>query len=185
MTTQARQLVTVLDNCHKAGFNSNQPRIPAGQPSGGQWTEVTSENYQAISKWERWGDAETLQRHYDDHRKDFRAKSARDYARQARQFFQHARREKLPTIVDRSGITRIYDPATNTFGSYNPDGSTRTFFKPKEKTDYFRKQIKRYGQSGRVINPLPKPSGRPGRGGGGGGGGFIDPFRPKLPRIRN
>ena len=64
MTTQARQLVTVLDNCHKAGFNSNQPRIPAGQPSGGQWTEVTSENYQAISKWERWGDAETLQRHY-------------------------------------------------------------------------------------------------------------------------
>lgn len=25
---------------------------------------------------------------------------------------------------------RVYDPATNTFGSYNLDGSTRTLFQP-------------------------------------------------------
>jgi pyocin large subunit-like protein len=39
---------------------------------------------------------------------------------------------------------RVYDSKTNTFGSYNPDGSTKTFFKPDPirypGTSYFDKQ---------------------------------------------
>jgi pyocin large subunit-like protein len=33
-------------------------------------------------------------------------------------------------IAPKSGVIRIYDPATNTFGSYNAAGTTRTFYMP-------------------------------------------------------
>jgi hypothetical protein len=85
-------------------------------------------------------------------------------------------------VQDRSGNIRIYDPKTNTFGSYHKDGTPRTFFKPKDGVKYFEKEIKRFGSGrGKVINPLPsKPTGgnnNGGRGGNrggsrGGGGGF-------------
>lgn len=38
------------------------------------------------------------------------------------------------------GVIRVYDPATNTFGAYNPSGTTRTFFTPKRGIDYWTKQ---------------------------------------------
>jgi len=36
----------------------------------------------------------------------------------------------VPTKIDGKGVIRVYDPETNTFGAFNPDGTTRTFFKP-------------------------------------------------------
>ncbi|CAB4243605.1 Pyocin large subunit-like protein (fragment) [Methylacidimicrobium sp. AP8] len=37
----------------------------------------------------------------------------------AQEFLRRAQAEGLPTKVDSKGVIRIYDPATNTFGSYN------------------------------------------------------------------
>jgi hypothetical protein len=45
----------------------------------------------------------------------------------------------LPTKIDADGGIRVYDPTTNTFGAYNPGGSTRTLFKPSSPT-YFDRQ---------------------------------------------
>lgn len=42
--------------------------------------------------------------------------------------------------TDMDGIIRVYDPETNTFGSYNSDGTTRTFFKPRGGQKYFDNQ---------------------------------------------
>jgi hypothetical protein len=84
-----------------------------------------------------WGRPETLADHFNRHGPDFDAKSAEDYARRANQFFE--RRAQFPTKVDSDGVIRVYDPRTNTFGSYNPDGTTRTFFKPTKPT-YFDEQ---------------------------------------------
>ena len=37
----------------------------------------------------------------------------------------------VPTKIDPTdGTIRVYDPETNTFGSYNADGTTRTLYKP-------------------------------------------------------
>ena len=38
---------------------------------------------------------------------------------------------------DADGTLRIYDRGTNTFGSYNPDGSTKTFYKPEGGANYW------------------------------------------------
>lgn len=51
-------------------------------------------------------------------------------AQGAADFLSCARQEGLPMKVDEFGSIRVYDPATNSFGSYLPDGTPRTFFKP-------------------------------------------------------
>jgi pyocin large subunit-like protein len=49
----------------------------------------------------------------------------------ASKFFQSGLQRGLPMKLDpKTGIIRIYDPASNTFGAFNPSGRTRTFFKP-------------------------------------------------------
>ncbi len=85
-----------------------------------------------------WGNPSTLQRHFRDHGADFAASSADDYARMADDFFVDAQRRGLPTKIDSDGVIRVYDPSTNTFGAYNPDGTTRTFFKPTSSTYWDR-----------------------------------------------
>jgi hypothetical protein len=86
-----------------------------------------------------WGNPKTLADHFARHGKDFGAKSADDYARQASDFFRRSQAERLPTKIDADGVIRVYDPKSNTFGAFNPDGTTRTLFKPRSST-YFDRQ---------------------------------------------
>jgi RHS repeat-associated protein len=88
---------------------------------------------------ETWGNASTLERHFADHGADFGATSADEYANQASQFFQDSQAQGLPTKIDANGVIRVYDPVNNIFGAFNPNGTTRTFFKPTSPT-YFQRQ---------------------------------------------
>ena len=42
----------------------------------------------------------------------------------------HNHRQPNLQQTPKSGVIRVYDPTTNTFGAYNPTGTTRTFYKP-------------------------------------------------------
>ena len=86
-----------------------------------------------------WGNPSTLSRHFAEHGADFGASSEGDYASQASRFLERSQSEGAPTKIDPNGTIRTYDPNTNTFGSYNADGTTRTFFKPTSPT-YFDRQ---------------------------------------------
>lgn len=88
---------------------------------------------------ETWGHLPSLQDHFDRHGRDFNAKDADDYARQAWEFLQRARAEGLPTKVDQDGVIRVFDPKTRAFGAYNREGTAKTFFKPNSR-DYFDRQ---------------------------------------------
>jgi pyocin large subunit-like protein len=85
-----------------------------------------------------WGNLKTLEDHFQRHGADFQATSSGDYAGQAQNFYDN--RVIYQSKIDENGITRVYDPETNSFGSYNLDGSTKTFFKPNNGLDYFTKQ---------------------------------------------
>jgi pyocin large subunit-like protein len=87
-----------------------------------------------------WGRPSTLLDHFRRHGSDFNARSPDEYARLASDFFRRLHRERLPTKIDEAGVIRVYDPRTNTFGAYNPDGTTRTFFKPKREYAYWAQQ---------------------------------------------
>ncbi|MEO5719944.1 MAG: hypothetical protein ABIR71_00555 [Chthoniobacterales bacterium] len=79
------------------------------------------------------------------HGADFRARDAEEYARMASEFFQRAKAEGWPAKVDGAGVLRIYDRQSGAFGAYNRDGTTRTFFKPRD-NGYFARQ------PGRTVN---------------------------------
>lgn len=87
-----------------------------------------------------WAGTATLQKHFVKHGNDFGSTSAEHYASQASNFFDRAVTENLPTKIDpEDGTIRFWDPATNTFGSYNQDGETLTFFKPTS-PNYWERQ---------------------------------------------
>lgn len=86
-----------------------------------------------------WGRPETLPDHFARHGSDFHARDAEDYAAQANAFLQRAKANGLPAKRDRDGSLRVYDRATDTFGAYNADGTTKTFFKPGSPS-YFERQ---------------------------------------------
>ena len=77
-----------------------------------------------------WGNPNTLEDHFLRHGPDFGSTSPEDYANQAAQFFQDSQANGLPTLIGPGGVIRVFDPASNTFGSFNPNGTTKTFFKP-------------------------------------------------------
>ena len=85
-----------------------------------------------------WGNPKTLARHFRDHGADFGAKNADDYAQQASDFLRRSQAQGLPTKIDGDGVIRVFDPKSNAFGAFNPDGTTRTFFKPSSSTCWDR-----------------------------------------------
>jgi hypothetical protein len=84
-----------------------------------------------------WGRIDTLAGHFARHGADFGARTAEEYAGLAANFFRRSQLDGLPTKIDSHGIIRVYDPATNTFGAFNPDGTTKTFFKPLTGAPYW------------------------------------------------
>jgi pyocin large subunit-like protein len=80
-----------------------------------------------------------LDDHFARHGRDFHARSPEDYAAQAAAFLQRAKTDGLPAKRDHDGSLRVYDSSTDTFAAYNPDGTTKTFFKPGSPS-YFDRQ---------------------------------------------
>lgn len=77
-----------------------------------------------------WGRSDALADHFVRHGTDFNAQTADEYAEMASKFLQESQAARMPTKIGPDGAVRVYDPATNTFASFNPNGTTRTFYKP-------------------------------------------------------
>ncbi len=90
-----------------------------------------------VSGKKTWGNRATLTDHFERHGHDFNARSENHYARMAHKFYVN--RSNYQTKVDDNGVIRVYDKKTNSFGSYNPDSTTKTYFKPKSR-NYFNNQ---------------------------------------------
>jgi len=86
-----------------------------------------------------WGNPGSLPDHFTRHGRDFGARNADEYALLAYQFLRRAAVEPYRAKIDNQQVLRIYDPRTGSFGAYNPDGTTKTFFKPG-RAGYFDRQ---------------------------------------------
>ncbi len=87
---------------------------------------------------ENWGNTSTLDDHFNRHGGDFGSQSKGQYVQQSQSFYKN--RQNYNVKIDDSGITRVYDSNTNTFGAYNADGTTKTYFKPSSGQKYFDSQ---------------------------------------------
>jgi pyocin large subunit-like protein len=127
--------------------------LPPGSPiePGKDWINLRDlpqgQTFLKPSATSTWGEPGALDEHYVKHADDFGASDVEDYAAQAHEFFVRSRDEGYLRKTDQYGVVRIYDPATNTFGSYNSDGTTRTFFKPTSPSYWDRQPGDGGGQS--------------------------------------
>lgn len=112
---------------------------PRLRTPGGVLATKGAEDVLRLPASESFGNAAKLEDHFVRHGADFGATSAEDYAGRASEFLQRSQRGGLPTKIDEEGVIRAYDPKTNSFGAYNANGTTRTFFKPRSPT-YFQRQ---------------------------------------------
>ncbi|NOW06123.1 hypothetical protein [Clostridium beijerinckii] len=49
-------------------------------------------------------------------------------------------KSKYQVKVGEEGVIRVYYPGTNTFGAYNSDGTTKTYFKLEERQAFYDSQ---------------------------------------------
>jgi hypothetical protein len=76
----------------KAGFKPGQPRIPTGNPGGGEWSNSPSATPHFIQ--EHWSRPETLSKHVLEHGKDFGVTNAHEYVKKSeRVSFEVQKRE--------------------------------------------------------------------------------------------
>ncbi len=130
----------------QAAQGGNTDARPVGALTGqlssvhpGQVAAKSGDDLIRLSTKESWGNLKTLDDHFARHGADFGAKSADDYARMGSEFFQRGGAQQLPTKIAPDGTIRMFDPATNTFGSFAPNGMTKTLFKPTS-SGYWSKQ---------------------------------------------
>jgi RHS repeat-associated protein len=120
------------------GLISSDPLLGAILFAAGAGEVDVAAEAEGLGAVDSWGSAATLERHFAEHGADVGAASAEGYAREASSFLQRAQAGGLPTRIDADGVIRVYDPATNTFGAFNPNGTTRTFFTPSSPTYWSR-----------------------------------------------
>ena len=106
-------------------IRGNASRAAAVAPESSALTKAL-----LVSPAHSWGNPATLADHFARHGADFGASTAQDYADQAWRFLQRSQPDQLPVKIDSDGVIRAYDPTTNEFGAFNPDGTTRTYFAP-------------------------------------------------------
>ena len=86
-----------------------------------------------------WSDPSKIDDHFARHgKKEFGFESPEEYTQGALDFYNQ---EGVQRSTDSYGNIRLYDAESNTFGSYNPDGTIRTFMKPKSGQQYFDNRV--------------------------------------------
>jgi len=87
---------------------------------------------------ETWGYMASLQDHYDRHGADFRATSPEDYAAKAWAFRELAVTRHLPMKFDGDTV-RVMDLQSREFAAFNRNGTTKTYFRPRD-AGYWQRQ---------------------------------------------
>jgi pyocin large subunit-like protein len=84
-----------------------------------------------------------LNEHYKKHGAEFGRISQQEYLHLAQQLRDAPPSPDILQSVRPDGEFSKFDRKTGHFGAYNPDGTIRTFFIPKDGARYFRRQAKR------------------------------------------
>ena len=149
---------------------SDQSQHDEGQPQPDAQPQVEDGNY-------NWGNPDTLAQHFKDHGEDNNCQTKEDYARWARDFGQNAEENGYEVKYDFEGNKFVYDQETNTFAIYNPNGTSKTIFKPDRGPDYWNYQISKYNLTDEPSDLTTPPDDfTPSSGVGEPGGGLPDDF---------
>lgn len=109
--------------------------------------DVTSDSQEMtrIKNPYNWRDITTLADHTYRHASDFGLSyNEMTYSQKANQHYKNRSTTGYEYFSDASGNIRVYHASTNSFGSYDSSGKTRTYFKPSRGKDYWKDQKDMY-----------------------------------------
>ncbi|MCE5289792.1 MAG: hypothetical protein LLG14_11190 [Nocardiaceae bacterium] len=112
----------------KKGLDGDKPKV-SGAPAVKELPRFQATKFR---------DTEKLEDHFERHADDFGAKSEEEYTRTAQNFLRDAQTHHFPARVNSQGRIRIYDPNTNTFATFDSDGTIVTIYKPTSPTYWSR-----------------------------------------------
>ena len=102
--------------------------------AGGGNQSLNSAYENSYDPKDTWGNKEYLEDHFNRHGKGVGTTTIEEYTQKAHDFLIDSSNYFVKN--DNEGIVRIYDPISQYFGSYNPNGTTRTFFVTKSPNYY-------------------------------------------------
>jgi hypothetical protein len=91
-------------------------------------------------------DERRLDEHYAKHGAEFGNITRHDYLRQAQLLRDAAVGGPVLQTVRADGVITRFDRQTGSFVAVNPNGTIRTFFKPRDGERYWRRQAERTGE---------------------------------------
>jgi pyocin large subunit-like protein len=117
---------------------------PAGPEPGRQPSTAQSPERTAPSAQHNAGigfrSADRLAEHYAKHGREFGAISQAEYLRRAQALRDAPLSDSVLEIRRADGVVSRFDRATGSFIAFDPDGTIRTFFRPNDGENYFRRQ---------------------------------------------
>jgi pyocin large subunit-like protein len=84
--------------------------------------------------------ADRLAEHYAKHGREFGTISQAEYLRRAQALRDAPLSDSVLEIRRADGVVSRFDRATGSFIAFDPDGTIRTFFRPNDGENYFRRQ---------------------------------------------
>ena len=84
-----------------------------------------------------------LHDHYQKHGREFGKISKKEYLRLAQELRDQAAGGEVLERIRKDGVITRFDRKSGAFLACNPDGTIRTFFKPNDGENYFRRQARR------------------------------------------
>jgi pyocin large subunit-like protein len=84
-----------------------------------------------------------LDEHFEKHGREFGDIDKQTYLRRAQELRDRAAGGPVLEVVRDDGVVTRFDRETGGFIAFNPDRTIRTFFRPNDGEDYFRRQARR------------------------------------------
>jgi pyocin large subunit-like protein len=112
-----------------------QSPAPAARPIGAPATTLHREIGFASRR--------KLQEHFEKHGREFGSVSEAEYLGLAQTLRDRSAGGDVLEIIRRDGVITRFDRSSGAFLAFNDDRTIRTFFKPNDGENYFRRQSKR------------------------------------------
>ena len=126
-----------------APTSTNAPSTQSA-PSTGTQPTAPSASASAAQSGRGFKNADRLAEHFAKHGSEFGAASAAAYLALAQQLRDApAGGDVLEVVRPADGVVSRFDRASGAFIAFDRDGTIRTFFKPNDGVEYFRRQSKR------------------------------------------
>lgn len=120
--------------------SASKNQFPNDMTYGIYKSNLTTEKWKAVGF-----NPQKLNIHFEKHADDFKVKTEKEYEQFAKDFMNKELSNNIVSFKSKDGYIFKYDIENNIFGDAKPNGVTETCYKPTRGIEYWKEQVKKYG----------------------------------------